>query len=143
MGIFGNLFGSKKLTVTDPDFGGIKSFHTRGNTVCWKLTRMVLGFDIEIIATGDQNGISEIQRQILIKALNNETELKADSEKALQQQFENAEMEFISIEKHFDLKAISVNDEGFEISYQEKEGQNYYFNVQFENYKQIGVSIDG
>ena len=52
-------------------------------------------------------------------------------------------MVFISIERHFELKGISVRDDGFEMSYQEKEGQNYFFNVHFENNKQIGVSIDG
>ena len=75
--------------------------------------------------------------------MNNETEIKFESEKALKEQFENAEMEFLSIEKHFELKGISVRDEGFEMVFQEKEGQNYFFNVHFENNKQIGVSIEG
>jgi hypothetical protein len=52
-------------------------------------------------------------------------------------------MEFLSIEKHFELKGISVRDEGFEMAFQEKEGQNYFFNVHFENNKQVGVSING
>lgn len=52
-------------------------------------------------------------------------------------------MEFLSIEKHFELKGISVRDEGFEMAFQEREVQNYFFNVHFENNKQVGVSIDG
>ena len=143
MGIFGNLFGSKKQNTTDSDFGEIKSFSTRGNDVGWQVNKRFLDSDIEILITGNKDGISENQKRILLNALNNETEIKSESEKALKEQFENAEMEFVSIEKHFELKGISVSDEGFEMAFQEKEGQNYFFNVHFENNKQVGVSIDG
>ena len=143
MGIFGNLFGSKKLKTTDSDFGEIESFSTRGNDVGWQVNKRFLNSDIEILLAGNKDGISENQKRILLNALNNETEIKSESEKALKEQFENAEMEFVSIEKHFELKGISVRDEGFEMAFQEKEGQNYFFNVHFENNKQVGVSIDG
>jgi hypothetical protein len=143
MGIFGNLFGSKKLKTTDSDFGEIESFSTRGNDVGWQVNKKFLNSDIEILIAGNKDGISENQKRILLNALNNETEIKSESEKALKEQFENAEMEFISIEKHFELKGISLRDEGFEMAFQEKEGQNYFFNVHFENNKQVGVSIDG
>lgn len=143
MGIFGNLFGSKKLKTTDSDFGEIESFSTRGNDVGWQVNKRFLNSDIEILIAGNKDGISENQKRILLNALNNETEIKSESENALKEQFENAEMEFVSIEKHFELKGISVRDEGFEMAFQEKEGQNYFFNVHFENNKQVGVSIDG
>ncbi len=143
MGIFGKLFGSKKLKTTDSVFGEIESFSTRGNDVGWQVNKRYLDSDIEILVAGNKDGISENQKRILLNALNNETEIKSESEKALKEQFENAEVEFISIEKHFELKGISVRDEGFEMAFQEKEGQNYFFNVHFENNKQVGVSIDG
>ena len=143
MGIFGKLFGSKKLKTSDSDFGEIESFSTRGNDVGWQVNKRFLDSDIEILVAGNKDGISENQKRILLNALNNESEIKSESEKALKEQFENAEMEFVSIEKHFELKGISVRDEGFEMAFQEKEGQNYFFNVHFENNKQVGVSIDG
>ena len=143
MGIFGNLFGSKKLKTTDSDFGEIESFSTRGNDVGWQVNKRFLDSDIEILIAGNKDRISENQKQILLNAFNNETEIKSESEKALKEQFENAEMEFVSIEKHFELKGISVSDEGFEMAFQEREGKNYFFNVHFENNKQVGVSIDG
>ena len=143
MGIFGKLFGSKKLKTTDSDFGEIESFSTRGTDVGWQVNKRFLNSDIEILVAGNKEGISGNQKRILLNALNNETEIKSESEKALKEQFENAEMEFVSIEKHFELKGISVRDEGFEMAFQEKEGQNYFFNVHFENNKQVGVSIDG
>jgi hypothetical protein len=143
MGIFGKLFGSKKLKTTDCDFGEIESFSTRGNDVGWQVNKRFLDSDIEILVAGNKDGISENQKRILLNALNNEAEIKSEAEKALKEQFENAEMEFISIEKHFELKGISVSDEGFEMAFQEIKGQNYFFNVHFENNKQVGVSIDG
>ena len=143
MGVFGNLFGSKKLKTTDSDFGEIESVSTRGNDIGWQVHKRFLNCDIEIIIAGNKDGISENQKLILLNALNNETEIKSESEKALKEQFENAEMEFESIDKHFELTAIHVHEKGFEMAFQEKEGQNYFFNVHFENNKQVGVSIDG
>ena len=143
MGIFGKLFKSKKLRTTDKDFGEIESFSTNGNRIGWQINREFLNSNIEILIEGNQNGINENQKRILLDALNNEAEIKSEAEKALKEQFENAEMEFVSIEKHFELKGISVRNDGFEMAFQEKEGQNYFFNVQFENNKQVGVSIDG
>ncbi|MFC7772974.1 hypothetical protein [Flavobacterium sp. GCM10027622] len=143
MGIFGNIFGSKKLKTTDSDFGEIESFSTRGNDVGWQINKRYLNFDIEILIAGDKDGIAENQRRILLNALNNETVIKSESEKALKEQYANAEMEFESIEEHFDLKGISVRDEGFEMAFQQKNDPYYFFNVHFENNKQVGVSIDG
>tara|TARA_R100000935_G_scaffold38680_1_gene59944 strand:- start:49324 stop:49755 length:432 start_codon:yes stop_codon:yes gene_type:complete len=143
MGVFGNLFGSKKLKTTDSDFGEIESVSTRGNDIGWQVHKRFLNCDIEIIIAGNKDGISENQKLILLNALNNETEIKSESEKALKEQFENAEMEFESIDKHFELTAIHVHEKGFEMAFHEKEGQNYFFNVHFENNKQVGVSIDG
>ena len=143
MGIFGNLFGSKKLKTTDSDFGEIESFSTRGNDVGWQINKRYLNSDIEILIAGNKDGIAENQKRILLNALNNETEIKSESEKALKEQYANAEMEFESIEKHFDLKGISVRDEGFEMAFQQKNDPYYFFNVHFENNKQVGVSIDG
>ncbi len=143
MGIFGKLFKSKKLKTTDPDFGEIESFSTRGNDVGWQINKRFLQRDIEILISGNKDGISQNLKRILLNALNNEAKIKSEAEKALKEQFKNAEMEFVSIEHHFDLKGISVNDVGFEMAFQEKAGQNYFFNVHFENNKQVGVSMDG
>lgn len=143
MGILDSLFGSEKLKTTDTDFGEIESFSTNGNRVGWQVNRRCFDSDIEILIDGDIEGISKTQKQILLHALNNETEIKLEAEKALKEQFDNAEMKFVSLDTHFSLKGILVNDEGFEMSYQEKEGKNYFFNVHFENNKQVRVSIDG
>ena len=143
MGIFGNLFGNKKLKTIDFDFGEIESSTVRGNDVGWKFKNKFLNSEVEILIDGNKNGISESQKQILLNALNNETESKSESEKALKEQFDNAEMEYVSIDKHFDVNGISVHDNGFELTFQEKEDPYYFFNVHFEKNKQVGVSIDG
>lgn len=92
---------------------------------------------------GNKEGVSENQKRILLDVLNSETEIKSEAEKALKEQFENAEMNYVSIEKHFELKGISVKEDGFEMAFQEKEGQNHFFNIHFIDNKQVGVSIDG
>jgi len=143
MGIFNKLFGSKKLKINDPDFGEIESFSTNGNRIGWQINRKYLDSEIEILIEGNKDGIDESQKRILLNALNNEKEIKSESEKALKEQFENAEMEFIALEKHFELKGISVRNGGFEMAYLEKEKKRYFFTVQFENNKQVGVLIDG
>jgi hypothetical protein len=143
MGIFSRLFGSKKLKTIDSNFGENNSFSMIGNDVEWQVNKRFLDSDIEILIGGNKDGISENQKRILLSALNNETEIKIESEQALKEQFENADMKFISIGKHFELKGISVRDQGFEMAFQEIEGQNYFFNVHFEDNKQTGVSIDG
>ncbi|TDD97780.1 hypothetical protein [Flavobacterium cellulosilyticum] len=142
MRIFKKLFGSNKLKTTDSVFGEIESFFKKGNNVGWKIKKIFMDSAIEILIVGNKDGISENQRKIILGALNDESEIKTESEKALREQFENAEMDFISIDKHFEPKAISIQEKGFEMSFQEKEGQNYFFNVHFENNKQVGVSID-
>ncbi len=143
MGIFGKLFGSKKLKTIDSNFGEIESFSKRGNDVGWQINKRYLNSEIEILIAGDKDGIAENQKRILLNALNNETKIKSESEKALKEQYANAEMEFESTEKQFDLKGISVRDEGFEMAFQQKKDPFYFFNVHFENNKQVGVSIDG
>lgn len=142
MGIFGKLFGSNKLITTDADFGAIESFSIKGERVGWQVNKRFLGAEIEILMEGTKEGINKPQKQILLNALNNETSIRTEAEIALKEEFDNAEIEFISIEKHFILKGISVNDEGFEMHFQEKEGRGYFFNVHFNNNKTTGVSID-
>jgi hypothetical protein len=44
-----------------------------------------LDSDIEILVAGNKDGISENQKRILLNALNNETEIKYESEKALKE----------------------------------------------------------
>ncbi len=143
MGLFEKLFGSKKLKTTDSDFGEIESFSVRGDNVGWTFKRRFLDSEIEVLIDGDKEKISENQKLTLTSALKNESEIKSESEKALKEQFDNAEMEFISVEKHFDVSSISVKDNGFELTFKEKNEPYYYFNVHFENNKQVGVSIDG
>ena len=143
MKIFNELFERKKLKIVDSDLGEIESVFTKGNRVGWKIKKRFLNSDIEILFVGNKDGILKNQKNILFNALSKEVEINTESEKALKEQFDNAEMNFRSIEEHFELKSISVHDTGFEMSFQEKEGQNYFFNVHFENNKHVGVSIDG
>ncbi|QRM90009.1 hypothetical protein FG167_12475 [Lacinutrix sp. WUR7] len=143
MEILGKLFGRDKLKITDTDFGEIESFSTNGNRIGWLVNRRYLDTDVEILIDGNIEGLFKEQKEILLQTLNNESAVKLEAGNALKEQYENAELAFISLDTHFQLKGISVNTEGFEMIFQEKEGKNYFFSVHFKNNKQIGVSIDG
>ena len=127
MGILGKLFGTDKLKVTDTDFGEIESFSTNGDRIGWLVNRRYLDTDVEILIDGNTEGLFKDQKQILLQALNNEPTVKLEAENALKEQYENAELTFTSLDEHFQLKGISVNTEGFEMIFQEKEGKNYFF----------------
>lgn len=141
--MFANLFGRKTHTTTDEDFGKLVSFSTKGSRVGWLIELTFLGDDIEILIDGDKDGLNESQKAILIKALLNERDIRSESTIALSEQYSNADLKFESIGAHFVVKGLTVRDDGFELTFQQKEGQEYFFNVHFENNKQIGVSIDG
>lgn len=77
------IFGSRKLKTTDSDFGEMESCSTKENDVGWQINKRFLDSDIEILVAGNKDGISENQKRILLNALNNETEIKSESEKGL------------------------------------------------------------
>lgn len=141
MGLFDKLFGAKKLTLNDSDFGEIESFYIKKDKVGWMITQKYLGFKIDIYFTGDKNGLKENQKKIVKSALNNDSQILLESEIALKEQFENAEKPFISLRKHFILRSMSFNDLNLVLSFEELETA-YHFNVYFNNNKQVGVSID-
>ena len=143
MGLFTDLFGHRKLKTVDADFGAIQSFSRRGTDVGWLVNKTFIGFDIDILIAGDKDGISEIQKQVLLHALNNDIAIYAESAKALNEKYQSLDIVFDSLEKHFELKEISVRDEGLEMAFQEKGGAHHFFIVYIENNKSIGVSIDG
>ena len=141
MGLFGKLFGSKKLTLHDPDFGAMESLGVRKDIVHWSFKTRFLNTDIDVFIDGDTEKVSQGQKQILLSALESESQIKSESEKALKDKFGDAEIEFVSIEAHFEVNSISVSDRGFELTFEEKKDY-YHFNVHFENNKEVGVSID-
>ena len=135
------LFKKEKLVKQDPDFGEIKSFKIKGENVWWQAKGKFFEKEIDIHFNGNRNGIFPSQKRIVLSALNNQSKIKAESIKALKEEFDNADEKFISLNEHFVLEAISVNGSELELSFLE---QNifYYFNVHFKNNKQVGVSID-
>lgn len=144
MKLFKNIFGKQsKLTGIDTDFGEMHISNSRGNSVTWMFKYQFLNSDIMIFIHGNRQGIYPSQKQILLSALDNETLIKSEAEKALKNELANADISFISIEQQFTVTSISVYDDGFELGFREKESPFYYFNVHFKNNQQEGVSIDG
>lgn len=143
MGILSNLFGSKRKEITDSDFGVIVQQSRRGEEVHWLIRTNFLAAPIEVDISGDKDGVSSVEKQILQSAIENEDLILTECRTALKDQYHNAELEFESIERHFEISGISVSKNGFTVVFQQKEDPYYFFNVHFKNNRQVGVSIDG
>jgi hypothetical protein len=59
------IFGSKKLKITDSDFGKIKSLSIKENDVRWQVNKRFLDSDIEILIEGNIDGIAQNSRSLL------------------------------------------------------------------------------
>lgn len=142
MGLLNKLFSKKYLNIIDSDLGQLNRSRKKGSKVIWQTNRQFLSTPIEIFIEGSKNKVNAAQKKILVDALKNEALIKKECDKALGKQFENSVMDFTSIEDLFDVIELSVNNSGFELTFQEKEGQFHFFTVYFENNKQMSVSIE-
>ena len=143
MNIFKKLFGTNKLKIIDSDFGEIEGITTKGDDAVWTINKNFLGETIEILARGGKNGVTNIQKNIILSILNNESLIRDECEKALREECSNAEIDFTSLSELFMIQGIFVEDTGFEVSFVEKDPNKYLFNVHFENNKAVGVAIHG
>lgn len=143
MGLFKKLFSSKtSLELVDVDLGKFNSNYIKGSEVNWIGTTIFFKETIELIIDGNSERLSPNQKKIVLNALSNEEILKSESSVAINEEYNNADKEFQSLDEQFQVKAITSNENGFELSFEQKENPYYYFNVFFENNKQLGVSID-
>ncbi|TJY38033.1 hypothetical protein [Pontimicrobium aquaticum] len=144
MSFFKKLFGRghTKLQIVDSDLGQFNSDYIKGSDVIWIGNTKLFGKSIELLMEGNQERISQVQKKIVLSALSDEDNLKSESSIAIKEEYKNAEMDFSSLEDLLEVKAITTNDNGFELSFEQKENPFFYFNVFFENNKQTGVSID-
>ncbi|WP_299255910.1 hypothetical protein [uncultured Aquimarina sp.] len=143
MGLFKKLFSSKtSLELVDVNLGKFNSNYIKGSEVNWIGTIILFEETIELIIDGNSERLSPNQKKIILNALSNEEILKSESSVAINEEYNNADMEFQSLDEQFQVKAITSNENGFELSFEQKENPYYYFNVFFENNKQRGVSID-
>lgn len=142
MGFLSQLFNKKNLILNDPDLGELKSIHISGRKVLWKAERKLLGQKIEIRISGNRKGVSQNQKDILLNTLKNEDVLESEVTEALKKQFEKSVIPFTTIQNHFDVIGITMNNRGFEFTFQESDGQFRFFNVLFENNKYLNVTIE-
>jgi len=144
MGFFSKLFGTKhtKLELVDSELGKFDSDYIKGSDVMWLGSVVLFGKSIELIMDGNREELSQIHKNIILSALGDQENLKAESTVAIKQEYDNADLKFISINEQLTPVAISTNNEGFQLSFEQNEKPYFYFNVFFENNKQVGVSID-
>ncbi|SHG97811.1 hypothetical protein [Flagellimonas flava] len=143
MGFFKKLFGGHtSLELVDSELGKFDSDYIKGENVTWIGSAVLFGVTIELLMDGSRENLSQNQKQIVLNALANEDLLKSESSIAISKEYNNADMMFTSLGEQLEVKTITSNENGFELSFEQKESPYYYFNVHFENNKQQGVSID-
>ena len=143
MGFFKKLFGGKTiLEIVDPDLGRFKNNYVKGLDVNWIGSTTLFGKPIELLMDGNPEELSQNQKKIVLNALSQEDVLKSESSIAISEEYSNADMKFQSLDEQLGVKALTANENGFELSFEQKESPFFYFNVFFENNKQQGVSID-
>lgn len=137
------IFGRKKeLELVDADLGLFRSSLSKGSDVIWSGKAQFFGNTIDLIIAGNLQNLFISQKKNIISALSNEELIRAESTNAISKEYENADMKFDSLDQQMEVSSITVNEDGFELSFEQKESPHYYFNVIFENNKQQGVSID-
>ncbi|MEO1487607.1 MAG: hypothetical protein AAFU57_17860 [Bacteroidota bacterium] len=143
MGFFKKLFGGHtSLELVDSELGKFDSDYVKGEDVTWIGSAILFGATIELLMDGSPDNLSQKQKQIVLNALANEDLLKSESSIAISNEYNNADMKFTSLGEQLEVKAITANANGFELSFEQKESPHYYINVHFKNNRQQGVSID-
>lgn len=142
MGFLNKLFNNKMLNLIDPEIGEFKTINIIGRKVLWQTEKNLFGLMLEIRISGNKKGIAKNQKQILLEILNNEAQIELEAQEVLKKQFEDSVMDFISIESHFDTIGIIVEDAGFELTFQENDGQFRFFNLFFEKNTKTKLSIE-
>ena len=142
MGLFSKLFGSKKLTLEDSDFGTIKSHYIRGEEVGWSARYQLLNDDIEILIDGNKEGIDEAHKKRLQNFLSKGQSILIECEISLKEEFENADMPFTSLRDHFKPLGITVYPTEIEFTFEQIEDPCYFFNVYFNEDGDKYVSVD-
>ena len=117
MGFLKKLFGSHhtSLELIDSDLGKFDSDFVKGIEVSWIGGSKLFGNSIELLMDGSPEKLSLNQKQIVINALANEELLKSESTVAIRNEYENAEMEFTSLDEQFEVKAFTSNENGLQI----------------------------
>ncbi len=143
MSFLKKLFGNKTtLELVDPDLGRFKSNYVKGLDVNWIGGTTLLGKPIELLMDGNPEELSQDQKKIVLNALSNEDLLRSESSIAISEEYSNADLKFELLDEQLKVMALTANENGFELSFEQKESPFFYFNVFFENNKQQGVSID-
>lgn len=143
MNLFKKLFKKKNVySIDDANFGIIQGMEKSKETVVWEVKITFLNHPLEVQLDGDKQGVDKTQKQILLNALKEENKILKEAEKALREELEKGGVKLNSMDAYFEEPYLSVYEDGFELSFQQKEEPYYNFNVQFENNEQVGVSID-
>jgi hypothetical protein len=143
MGFLTKLFGdSKRASLKDTDLGDFTELSHNGDKFIWKGQVEIFNETISLYMSGNSSYLEMVEKTILFDILKNEATVESEANKALLEQYEEANKHYSSWQVHFNCIRISTIGGGeISITFEEKESR-YHFNVFFLDCKTTGVLID-
>jgi hypothetical protein len=145
------LFKRKKYKINDPDFGLMTALKFDNNIFRWTTETELSGFDEEfgMLIIGDESGPSEEGKDYIFEFIEKYFEHEEIIRKVLLDTLKNAD-DKAKLERWqdkfklfgFDVYEVSGPVIKMSISFNQKEKPFYIFNVHFENFDPVGVSMD-
>ncbi|RYY69985.1 MAG: hypothetical protein EOO13_08020 [Chitinophagaceae bacterium] len=146
MGFLKSLLGinsstHEKITLTDQDLGVFTALNNTANKIIWKGSADFLTGKIDLFLHGSKEALDPDQKDRMITLLENKVVVGSQVDKTLREQYENADKDYSSLEKHFSYISISAGSHEMNISLEERDSL-YHFNVHLVNNEVMDVSID-
>jgi hypothetical protein len=141
MGLFSNLFGKQSGKLHDAELGEFVSLSKSKLGIVWKGQINFLGTEVDLFVSGNETELETEERQMILNIISNSEKIMAEADKALQEQYSNADKSYSEWSEHFRCVSISTTNNELEICFEEFES-SYHFNVHFVEDKAVDVSID-
>lgn len=106
----------------------------------WKGASNILQTNVTTFVSGTKTHLDDSERANLLSLINS-ADIELEMDKALKEEFENADKKYLTWKDHFDCISVSTLNNETIITFEEKDSLSH-FNVFVQNGKAVGISID-
>lgn len=121
----------------DEDFGRLDNVGRRGQIV-WQKDVSFIGFDTTFSLLGSETEIEPEYKARVQWALENEGLIRSSCEILLKDLHENSGREYVSLEEHYFILAITADKTGFVLGFAVRKSSEYYL-IWFEKDKPVKI----
>src|SRR5688572_19633669 len=133
--------GNEKLALQDNDLGTFTALNNQGNRIIWKGWVEFMGEKVSLFIQGETEKLDDSQKASVMAILKNKEKIEFEIDKALKEQYDNADKEYLNWKTHFKCISISSLENEINVTMEEKDSF-YHFNIQFKDNEAVDVSID-